>query len=118
MKNFNCQFFLYLSYFRHLICYVPLSGIRPDWSLGNWGHLLRFRSVLFGNSFKVYIKRYGKCSFLLWMALFCFWCGDKHKHPNVLKKEVVKYGDKDNFNMVKKHWEKSCNCPESVLLTD
>lgn len=34
------------------------------------------------------------------------------------KKEVVKYGDKDNFNMVKKHWEKSCNCPESVLLTD
>lgn len=53
---------------------------------------------------------------LLWMALFCFWCGDKHKHPQ--KKEVVKYGDKDNFNMVKKHWEKSCNCPESVLLTD
>lgn len=53
---------------------------------------------------------------LNWMALFCFWCGDKHKHPK--KKEVVKYGDKDNFNMVKKHWEKSCNCPESVLLTD
>lgn len=52
---------------------------------------------------------------LNWMALFCFWCGDKHKHP---KKKVVKYGDKDNFNMVKKHWEKSCNCPESVLLTD
>lgn len=34
------------------------------------------------------------------------------------KKEVVKYEYKDNFNMVKKHWEKSCNCPESVLLTD
>lgn len=34
------------------------------------------------------------------------------------KKEVVKYEYKDNFNMVKKHREKSCNCPESVLLTD
>lgn len=34
------------------------------------------------------------------------------------KKEVVKYGDKDNFNMVKKYWEKSCNCFELVLLID
>lgn len=55
---------------------------------------------------------------LNWMVLFCFWCGDKYKYLNVLKKEVVKYGDKDNFNMVKKYWEKSCNCFELVLLID
>lgn len=29
----------------------PILEIRPDWSPRNWGHLLRFRSVLFGNRF-------------------------------------------------------------------
>lgn len=47
---------------------------------------------------------------------------------NTIKKKrkktvLVKYGDfnivEDNFNMVKKkHWEKSCECPELVLLAD
>lgn len=53
---------------------------------------------------------------LNWMVLFCFWCGDKYKYFK--KKEVVKYEYKDNFNMVKKYWEKSCNCFELVLLID